>query len=241
MMKHHFIKRSRFKDSHMSRKFMSRKLMGKKLGMTQLFDEKGHAVVCTVIQVEPNVVTQIKTKESDGYNAIQIGFDKVVVKDERTMAKRVTMQLVGHYKKAGVEPRRHLTEVRMDSVDAYTLGQEINADIFEVDDYVDATAISKGKGYQGVIKLHNFAGGPAAHGSSFHRHAGSTGHRSTPGRCFPGGPRASHMGLDRKTVQNIKVVRVQDDLLILKGQVPGSRNGLVYVTEAQKKSKRKQK
>jgi large subunit ribosomal protein L3 len=241
MMKHHFIKRPGFKDSHMSGKIISRKLMGKKLGMTQLFDDKGHAIVCTVIQVEPNVVTQIKTKESDGYNAVQIGYDKVVVKDERTMAKRVTMQLVGHYKKAGVEPRRHLTEIRLDTVDAYTLGQEISADIFEVDDYVDAMAISKGKGYQGVMKLHNFAGGPAAHGSSFHRHAGSTGHRSTPGRCFPGGPRASHMGLERKTVQNIKVVKVQDNLLILKGQVPGSRNGLVYISEAQKKTKRKQK
>lgn len=223
----------------MSRNFKSRKLMGKKIGMTQIFDDNGNSITCTVIEVEPNVVTQIKTKESDGYNAIQIGCEEIKVKDERTLPKRVTNPLLGHYKKAGVQPRRHLTEVRLDSVEGYTLGQEIKASIFEKDDYIDATAISKGKGYQGVIKLHNFAGGPAAHGSGFHRHAGSTGMRSTPGRCLPGGPRPSHMGSDRITVQNIQVVLVKDNLIILKGQVPGSRNGLVYITEAQKKTRKK--
>lgn len=222
----------------MSRNFKSRKLMGKKIGMTQVFDENGNSITCTVIEVEPNIVTQIKTKENDGYNAIQIGCDRIQVKDERTIEKRVTKPLLGHFKKAGVRPCRHLTEVRLESIEGYSIGQEIPASIFEKDEYIDATAISKGKGYQGVIKLHNYSGGPGAHGSGFHRHAGSTGMRSTPGRCLPGGKRASHMGSDRKTVQNIKVVQVKDNLLILKGQVPGSRNALVTITEAQKKTRK---
>lgn len=218
---------------------MSLKLMGKKRGMIQLFDEKGNAVVCTVIEAEPNVVTQVKTKENDGYNAIQIGFEKVIVKDPRTMQKRVTKPLLGHYQKAGVEPRRHLAELRLDSVEGFTIGQELNASIFANEQFVDATAMSKGKGYQGLIKKNNYSGGPAAHGSGFHRHAGSTGMRSTPGRCLPGGPRPSHMGMDRKTVQNIKLVQVKDNLIIVKGQVPGPRNGLVCITNAIKKHKNK--
>jgi large subunit ribosomal protein L3 len=213
----------------------SLKLMGRKRGMTQLFDEKGNVVACTVIEIEPNVVTQIKTKEIDGYNAIQLGFEKIQVEDPRTLEKRVSKPLRGHYKKADVAPRRHLTEVRLDSVTEYTLGQEISAMVFANEPYLDAMAISKGKGYQGVMKLHNYSGGPAAHGSGFHRHAGSTGMRSTPGRCLPGGKRASHMGLDRKTVQNIQVLKVQDNLIVVKGQVPGSRNGLVYLAPAVKK------
>lgn len=222
----------------MSSKF-SMKLMGKKRGMIQLFDDKGNAFACTVIEVEPNIVTQIKTKESDGYLAIQIGAEKVKTRDPRTVENRVSKPLIGHYKKAGVAPCRYLTEVRVDNVDGYELGQELKIDLFAEQQYIDATAISKGKGFQGVMKLHNFAGGPASHGSGFHRHAGSTGMRSTPGRCLPGGPRASHMGLERKTVQNIQVVRVQDNLLIVRGQVPGPRNGLVYVAPAVKQTQKK--
>jgi large subunit ribosomal protein L3 len=214
---------------------MARKLMGKKRGMLQLFDETGNAVVCTVIEIEPNVITQIKTKEIDGYTAIQIGFEKITTKDERTIGNRVSKPLLGHYKKANLTPCRYLSELRVDSVDEYTVGQELDASIFSEIAYVDATAISKGKGYQGVMKLHNFAGGPASHGSGFHRHAGSTGQRSTPGRCLPGGPRASHMGLERKTIQNLKVMKVQDNCVIVKGAVPGPRNGLVYVAQAEKK------
>lgn len=213
------------------------KLMGKKRGMVQLFDETGNAVPCTVIEVEPNVVTQIKTKEIDGYTAIQIGFDKITAGDPRTIERRAGKPLAGHFKKASVEPRRFLTEFRVDDTDAYTIGQELTAEQFADVAFIDATAISIGKGYQGVMKLYNYAGGPAAHGSGFHRHAGSTGMRSTPGRCLPGGKRASHMGLDRRTVQNIQVVKVQDNLIIVKGQVPGPRNGLVYVTKAVKKTK----
>lgn len=216
---------------------MSLKFMGKKRGMIQLFDEKGNIIVGTVIEAEPNVVTQVKTKITDGYNAIQLGFEKIQTSDPRTVEKRVTKPLLGHFKKAGVTPRRHLIEARIEESDKYAVGQELTVGLFEGIAFVDAMAISKGKGYQGVMKLHNYSGGPAAHGSGFHRHAGSTGMRSTPGRCLPGGKRASHMGLDRKTVQNLKVVKIieKDNIIVVKGQVPGPQGGLVYLSPAVKK------
>ena len=215
---------------------MSLKFMGKKRGMTQLFDDKGNAIVCTVIEAEPNVITQIKTKAVDGYDAIQLGFEKIKVKDPRTTEKRVTKPLRGHFKKASVEPRRYLAESRLSEGENFSLGQEISVEQFEGIAYVDATAMSKGKGYQGVMKLHNYAGGPAAHGSGFHRHAGSTGMRSTPGRCLPGGKRASHMGDDQVTVQNLQVMLIdkEDHLILVKGAVPGPRNGLVILSPAVK-------
>lgn len=216
---------------------MSLTMMGKKRGMMQLFDEKGNVVVCTVIQVEPNVVVQVKTKEIDGYTAVQLGFNKVVGKTQYTIEKRAGKPRVGHFKKAGVEPRRYLLESRVEKVDEYSLGQEIGVDLFNEVEFVDATATSKGKGYQGVMKRHNFGGGPASHGSSFHRHAGSTGMRSTPGRGLPGGKKAGQMGNERVTVQNIRVVRIdkENNLIIVKGQVPGPNNGLVYIRRAVKK------
>lgn len=222
---------------------MALKLMGKKRGMTQLFDDKGNVIVCTVIEVEPNIVTQIKTKKNDGYDAIQLGFEKVKTKDPRTMEKRTSKPMRGHFAKANVEPRKHVAESRLTSVEEYALGQELSIDLFAEIEFVDATAVTKGKGYQGVMKLYNFAGGPAAHGSGFHRHAGSTGMRSTPGRCFKGDKRASHMGFEQKTVQNIRVVRVdsEDHLIIVAGQVPGPRNGLVYLSPAVKKQTKKKK
>lgn len=217
---------------------MARKLMGKKRGMMQLFDDAGNVTVCTVIEAEPNVITQIKKKETDGYDAIQIGFDKIKVKDNRTLNNRCTQPLLGHFKKNNVQPCKHLTECRTDGKTEYSVGQELGVTQFADVKFVDVTAMSKGKGYQGVIKLHNFSGGPASHGSGFHRHAGSTGMRSTPGRCLPGGPRPSHMGYDRKTVQNLEVLRVveEDNLIILAGSVPGPKNGLVYIAPAKKKS-----
>ena len=220
---------------------MALKFMGKKRGMTQLFDDQGNVITCTVIEAEPNVVTQIKTTEVDGYNAIQLGFEKVRVKDPRTMRKRVTKPLLGHYEKASVEPRRYLLETRLESVDNYAQGQELTVAEFEEVPYVDATAISKGKGYQGVIKLHHFSGGPASHGSGFHRHAGSTGMRSTPGRCLPGGPRASHMGYDRVTIQNLQVMMIDknENLILIKGAVPGPVNGLVVLSAAVKMKTKK--
>jgi large subunit ribosomal protein L3 len=206
--------------------------------MIQLFDEKGNVIVCTVIQAEPNVVTQIKTKENDGYVALQLGFDKVTGKTQQTIERRTKKPQLGHFKKAGVESRRFLVESRVNSADEYQVGQEISVEAFNGVEFVDATAISKGKGYQGVIKRHHFSGGPASHGSGFHRHAGSTGMRSTPGRGLPGGKKAGQMGNERVTIQNLKVVRVDaaDHLIIVKGQVPGPRNGLVYLTQAKKKS-----
>lgn len=220
---------------------MAPTMMGKKRGMLQIFDEKGNVVVCTVIQVEPNIVTQIKTKETDGYTAIQLGFEKVTGKTQYTIEARTGKPQLGHFRKAGVEPRRHLVETRVDSVDGYAPGQEIGVDVFGEIEFVDATAISKGKGYQGVMKRHNFSGGPASHGSGFHRHAGSTGMRSTPGRGLPGGKKAGQMGNERVTVQNLAVVKVdaENHLILVKGQVPGPRNGLVYLKQAEKKPAKK--
>lgn len=214
---------------------MSRKLMGKKRGMMQFFDEKGQAFACTVIEAEPNIITQVKTKKTDGYDAIQIGFEEIKTRDPRTINHRLSSPLRGHFKKSNLSPRRYLTEARVDNREEFSLGQELTAELFPENSYVDVTAMSKGKGYQGVIKLHNFAGGPASHGSGFHRHAGSTGMRSTPGRCLPGGKKASHMGMERITVQNLKVLKIQDNCIIVKGAVPGPRNGLVYITPAVKK------
>jgi len=218
---------------------MALKLMGKKRGMTQFFDEKGNSIVCTVIEAQPNVVTQVKTKESDGYHAIQLGFEIIIVKDPRTMARRSSKALRGHFQKAGVEPRRYLSESRLKNSQEYNVGQEISIGEFSEVEFVDACGVSKGKGYQGVMKKYNFAGGPASHGSGFHRHAGSTGMRSTPGRCFPGGPRPSHMGYERVTVQNIRVVAVlpEEQLILLEGSVPGPRNSLICLSPAVKKNK----
>lgn len=216
---------------------MAPKLMGKKRGMIQLFDKKGNSVVGTVIELQPNVIVQIKKKDTDGYDAVQIGFDKIEVKDQRTISNRLSKPLRGHYAKAGIEPRRHLCETTVEDINSYQVGQELGVDLFADIEYVDATSISKGKGYQGVIKKYNFSGGPASHGSGFHRHAGSTGMRSTPGRCLPGGPRPSHMGLETITVQNLEVVMVkpEEQVIIVRGAVPGPTDGLIYIAPAVKK------
>jgi len=217
---------------------MDRKLMGKKCGMVRLFDKDGASIACTVVRVEPNVVTQIKTKEIDGYNAIQIGCGEVKTNDPRTVEKRVSKPLLGHFKKSGMAPRRHLMELRVDDVDQYNLGQEFGVDVLDGVSFIDVTARSKGKGYQGVMKKYGFAGMAASHGAGpTHRHAGSTGMRSTPGRCLPGGPRPSHMGDERVTVQSLHVekVDVERGLVLIRGAVPGARNGLVVLSNAKKK------
>ena len=212
------------------------RILGKKRGMIQFFDKNGRAVPCTVIHAEPNVITQIKTAQNDGYDAIQLGFDEVRVKDARTLEKRVTKPLRGHYAKAEVLPCRHLVEAHVDDVSQYTIGQRLGVSIFQDAQYVDVIGVSKGKGYQGVMKLHGFRGGPASHGSGFHRHAGSTGMRSSPGRCLPGSPRPSHMGDDRVTVQNLKVVAIDEvkGLIMVEGATPGAKGALLVISKAKK-------
>jgi len=217
---------------------MGRKLMGKKCGMVTLFDEEGGPVACTVVQVEPNVVTQLKTKENDGYEAIQIGSNEIKTRDPRTVEKRCSKPLCGHFKKSGLAPRRHLMELRVEDTSKYEVGQVFAADLFAVGEFVDVTARSKGKGYQGVMKKYGFAGMAASHGAGpTHRHAGSTGMRSTPGRCLPGGPRPSHMGDEQKTVQSLRIMRIdmENGVMLIEGAVPGAKNGLVVLTDAVKK------
>jgi large subunit ribosomal protein L3 len=216
---------------------MSLTLIGQKKGMAQVFDQEGKVKVCTVIHVEPNPIVQIKNKETDGYLAIQTGG----VPLPKARANKVTKPLKGHFAKASVPAHWRLKESRLDKVDQYQVGQAIDLSAFSDVSYVDVQGVSKGKGFQGVIKLHGFAGGPGAHGSGFHRHAGSTGQRTTPGRCYPNGKRASRMGGDVKTVQNLRVVAIQGNLLLVEGAVPGCRGAVLYITQANKKRQTKKK
>jgi large subunit ribosomal protein L3 len=214
---------------------MTLKLMGTKKGMMRFFNEKGELVVCTAIAVEPNVVVQLKNKETDGYEAVQLCAKKVTAPKIRN----VTKAMKGHFAKAAVEPRAYLEESRVESTEGYSLAQEIDVSQFASVPFVDVTAISKGKGYQGVMKRHNYSGGPAAHGSGFHRHAGSTGMRTSPGRCLPGVKKAGRMGGDRVTVQNLKIVKidVENQVILVEGAVPGARGGRVAIASAKKKRK----
>ncbi len=210
---------------------MSLTLIGQKKGMAQVFDQDGKLVVCTVILAEPNTILQIKRKETHGYNGVQIAG----VPMTKAQADRAKKPIKGHFAKCQAEPCRVIRESRIDDVDQYQVGQKLDASIFADAKFVDVEGVSKGKGYQGVMKLFNMAGGPGAHGSGFHRHMGSTGMRSTPGRCFPNGKRASRMGGDRQTVQNLRVVAVKGNILLVEGAVPGSRSGVVYIRKAKKK------
>lgn len=215
---------------------MDLKLMGEKVGMTQVFDKTGNRIVCTVISVKPNKVTQVKTKERDGYQAIQLGALKV----KSSRIKNLTKPLVGHFAANQIEPLKHLSESK-GSVEGIQVGQEFDVEVFADCSYVDITGTSKGKGFQGVIKRHGFAGGPAAHGSGFHRAAGSTGCRTTPGRNFPGGKKAGHMGDEIVTVECLRVIRADKEkgLLLVKGAIPGCKGGLVYIRKSKKKSGKK--
>jgi large subunit ribosomal protein L3 len=206
-------------------------LIGQKKGMAQVFDKDGKVVVCTVILAEPNTVLQIKRKETHGYNGIQLGG----VPMTKSQANRAKKPIKGHFAKIQVEPCLEILESRLDEVDEYQVGQKLDVSLFADVKFVDVEGVSKGKGFQGVMKMFNMSGGPGAHGSGFHRHMGSTGMRSTPGRCFPGGKRASRMGGDRKTVQNLRVVAVKGNLLLVEGAVPGAPSGIVYIRKAKKK------
>jgi large subunit ribosomal protein L3 len=214
---------------------MKQKLMGTKQGMMQVFDDNGNRIVCTVIHAEPHVISQIKTKEKDGYTALQLATMKVPA----SKAKNVARPQIGHYKKAGIEPRKTCCEVRVEDVQQFQLGQEMGVELFNEIPFVDVRGISKGKGHQGVIKRHHFAGGPAAHGSGFHRHGGSCGMRTSPGRCLPGQKKSGRMGGDNVTVESLRVVKIDAgrQLILVEGAIPGSRGGLVYITPAKKKMK----
>lgn len=214
---------------------MTLKFLGKKEGMAQVYDDNGNIIVCTVISAEPNLIAQIKSKETDGYNALQLA----AFKTKPSKAKNVSKPLKGHYKKAGIDPRHTLLESPVESVEDYQVGQEIDVSFFAEIPFVDVSAVSKGKGFQGVMKRHNFSGGPAAHGSGFHRHAGSTGMRSTPGRCLPGGKVAGRMGGERVTVQSLRVVKIdtEKNYILVAGPVPGARGSMLEVSRAEKKKK----
>jgi large subunit ribosomal protein L3 len=218
---------------------MTLKLMGKKRGMTRVFDENGNHVVCTVISAEPNIITQIKRQESDGYEAVQISAFKV----KPSKVKNVSKPLKGHFAKAGVEARAESAETRVDSAEAFKVGDEVSVSQFTDVQYVDVTGVSKGKGYQGVIKRHHFAGGPASHGSGFHRHGGSTGMRTSPGRCLPGQKKAGRMGNEKVTLQNLRVVRIDEgkQVILVEGAIPGARGGTVFIRKSAKKKSQKKK
>ena len=207
-------------------------LIGKKEGMMHVFDKNGNLVACSVISIKPNVVAQLKTASSDGYNAVQMGADAVRA-PEKTIEKRFSKALLGHFKKSGGSAFRVLKEVVVseEAVQSVSLGDEFGLEIFDGVSSVDVCGISKGKGFQGVMKKFGFRGGPKSHGSGFHRHAGSIGMRSTPGRCFPGSKRPSHMGCDRVTVKNLEVVKIDLDrkVMLVKGAIPGFKGSVVVV------------
>ena len=224
---------------------MKKAILATKVGMTQIFTEDGALVPVTVLQAGPCVVTQVKTAENDGYSAVQVGFvdkkERIVNKDKngkKEIVHRhgVNKALKGHFDKAGVSCKRYVREFRLDNAEEYTLGSEIKADVFAAGDKIDASAISKGKGFQGAIKRHGQHRGPMAHGSKFHRHQGSNGACSSPSRVFKGKGMPGHMGCVKVTVQNLEVVRVdaENNLLLVKGAVPGPKKSLVTIREAVK-------
>jgi len=221
---------------------MKKAILATKVGMTQIFDENGNLIPVTVLQAGPCAVTQVKTVENDGYSAVQVGFvdkkEKIVNKDKSGRKEVIHRHGVnkaekGHFDKAGVSCKRYVREFRFENAQDYTLGSEIKADIFENGDRVDATAISKGKGFQGAIKRLGQSRGPMAHGSKFHRHQGSNGACSSPSRVFKGKGMPGHMGCVKVTVQNLTVVRVdaEKNLLLVKGAVPGPKKALVTIKE----------
>ena len=208
---------------------MKKAILATKVGMTQIFNEDGVLTPVTVLQAGPCVVTQVKTAENDGYSAVQVGYGDI-------REKLVNKPRKGQFDKAEVSYKRFLKEFRFEDAESYEVKQEIKADIFTAGDKVDATAISKGKGFQGAIKRHGQSRGPMAHGSKYHRHAGSNGACSDPSKVFKGKRMPGHMGHVKVTVQNLEVVRVdaENNLLLVKGSVPGPRKSLVTIKETVK-------
>ena len=211
---------------------MKKAILATKVGMTQIFNKDGVLTPVTVLQAGPCVVTQVKTEDNDGYKAVQVGF---VDKREKLINK----PLKGHFDKAGVSYKRYVREFRFENAEEYAVAQEIKADIFTAGDKIDATAISKGKGFQGAIKKNGQHRGPMAHGSKFHRHQGSNGACSDPSKVFKGKGMPGHMGHKQITVQNLEIVKVdvENNLLLVKGAVPGPKKALVTVKETVKSGK----
>ena len=210
---------------------MKKAILARKVGMTQIWTDDGSLIPVTVLKAGPCVVTQVKTEEKDGYNAVQVGFEDI-------REKLVNKPQKGLFEKAGTAVKRFVREFRFENASEYTPGQEIKADIFADGDMIDVTAISKGKGYQGAIKRFGQHRGPMTHGSKFHRHQGSNSAASDPSRVFKGKGMPGHMGSVKVTVQNLTIARVdaEEGLILVKGSVPGPRKGLVTVKEAVKKN-----
>lgn len=202
-------------------------IYGKKIGMTQLFDEDGKVIPVTVIEAAPNKVCQVKTTATDGYEAVQLGFDTI-------KEQKVNKPMAGHFAKQGVEPVRYLREVRVADGAEHTVGEEVTVANFAEVKKVDVTGTSKGKGFAGVMRRYGFGGGPGGHGAHFHRAPGSIGQCATPSRVFKGVRLPGHMGCDTVTVKNLEVVRVdaEQNLILVKGAVPGGKNGIVRVRMA---------
>ncbi|MBO6215455.1 MAG: 50S ribosomal protein L3 [Lachnospiraceae bacterium] len=227
---------------------MKKAILAKKLGMTQIFNEDGSLVPVTVLEAGPCVVTQIKTIENDGYEAVQVSFvdDKVKTADKDAKGSKSVYHRhgtnkpeKGHFDKAGVEPKRFVREFTFENAGEYQLAQEIKADIFEAGEHIDATAISKGKGFQGAVKRLGQHRGPMGHGSKFHRHQGSNGACSTPSRVFKGKGMPGHMGSEQVTIQNLEIVKVdaEKNLILVKGAVPGPKQSLITIKESVKAAK----
>ena len=208
---------------------MKKGIIGRKIGMTQIFDEKGNVIPVTVIEVGPCVVAQVKTVETDGYNAVQLGFGDV--KD-----KHINKPEAGHFAKAKLANKKHLREFRLDSIEGIKVGDEVKADVFEAGEKIDVQGTSKGKGFQGVIKRHGQHRGPMGHGSMYHRRPGSMGATSTPGRVFKGKKLPGHMGHVTVTIQNLDVVKVDMDknVILVKGSVPGAKGAILKIKSAVK-------
>ena len=208
---------------------MKKGIIGRKIGMTQIFDEKGNVIPVTVIEAGPCVIAQIKTVDTDGYTAIQLGFGDV-------KEKKLNRPKKGHFTKVNVTPKKHLREFRLDSVEGLTVGQELKADVFAAGDKLDVQGTSKGKGFQGVIKRHGQSRGPMGHGSMYHRRPGSMGPTSTPGRVFKGKKLPGHMGAQTISIQNLEVIRVDLDknVILVKGSVPGAKGAILKLKSSVK-------
>ncbi len=207
-------------------------LIGKKVGMTQVFDETGRVIPVTVIEAGPCVVAQVKNTETDGYNAVQLGF-------QDTKESKLNKPEAGHFTKSKLALKKELREFRVDSVEGVNVGDELKADVFAVGDRVDIQGTTKGKGFQGVIKRHGQHRGPMGHGSMYHRRPGSMGPTSTPGRVFKGKKLPGHMGVDKVTIQNLEIIRVDLDknAILVKGSVPGNKGGILKIRHSVKASK----